>query len=190
VAIELPPEVLDALEGVQSRLRRVDGGQAARWVARESIHLTLKFLGKVPQEGLDEIHEAVRRACAVHAPFTVATAAPGCFPNVRRPRVVWVGLHDDGRLAALQRDVETGLARLGYAAEDRPFSPHLTLARARQHAVRSDVEALGQAVAHYGQVEPVSFVAREVCVIRSDLRPQGAVYTILSRAPLIGERND
>ncbi|HHX66174.1 MAG TPA: RNA 2',3'-cyclic phosphodiesterase [Chloroflexi bacterium] len=185
VAIELPSTVLDALEEMQSRLRHGKGGRAGRWVARDNIHLTLKFLGDIPEEALNGIFAAVQQACAGHAPFEIHTTGPGCFPNTRRPRVIWAGVREGtGRLTALQRDIDRALARLGHAPDDRAFRPHLTLARIQRNAARIDIEALGGAIADYAPEPPVSFTAHEVCTIKSDLRPQGPVYTILSRAPL------
>ncbi len=186
VAIELTSEVLSVLDRAQAALRKGPGGQAGRWVKGEGIHLTLKFLGNVPEEKLEDIYRAVRRACEGYTPFELTIAGLGCFPNVRRPRVVWVGLREEtGQLAALQKKVEHELNRLGFPPEGRGFTPHLTLARVRQEAAHADVEALGKAVAETPAEDLASMQVVAVSVMKSDLKPGGAVYTELFRASLI-----
>jgi 2'-5' RNA ligase len=188
IAIELTPEVLDALERVAERLRRGEGGRAGRWVKSGGIHLTLKFLGEVPSEKLPAIYQAVDQACVAHAPFAFTVAGLGCFPNLRRPRVVWVGVREDtGRLARLQEAVERELNRLGFPPEGRAFTAHLTLARVGDRANPRDIEALGKAVGAFQTGELGSMHVDVVSVMRSDLQPDGAAYTELHRASLRAE---
>ncbi len=193
IAIELSPEVLAALGQVQDRLRRGEGGRAGRWVKAEGIHLTLKFLGEVPAERLEAIYQAVGQACRGHTPFELAVAELGCFPNLRRPRVVWVGVREEtGQLAGLQEAVECELNRLGFPPEGRKFTPHLTLARVqdraspRWHSGASprEIEALGKAVGTAQIGELARMRVEAVSVMKSDLRPEGAIYTELYRIPL------
>lgn len=185
IAVPLNDELLATLGRIAARLRQGPGGSAGRWVRPEGIHLTLKFLGDVPQERLPVIGATLDRVCRAHAPFVLRLAALGCFPNTRRPRVVWVGVEEEtGRLERLQAAVERELAREGFPKEARRFTPHLTLARVHERAAREEVEALGGAVAAYALAETPTMVARAVHLIRSDLRPGGAVYTPLHEAAL------
>ncbi len=185
VAIELSSDILDALAEVQERLRHGPGGSAGRWVRKEGIHLTLKFLGDVPSEKLQAIYQTVARVCARHNAFTLRVGGLGCFPNMRRPRVVWVGVHEETeRLAALQKDIERELAGLGFPPEGRTFTPHLTLARVAEKASRQEVEALGKAVSTQNLKELAQMRVTEVSVMKSDLRPEGALYTELFKARL------
>jgi 2'-5' RNA ligase len=185
VAIELSPEVLAALGQVQDRLRRGEGGQAGRWVKAEGIHLTLKFLGEVPAERLEAIYQAVGQACLGRTPFELTVAELGCFPSLRRPRVVWVGVHEEtGQLAGLQEAVERELNRLGFPPEGRKFTPHLTLARVQDRASPREIEALGKVVGTAQIGELARMRVEAVSVMKSDLRPEGAIYTELFRAPL------
>ena len=185
IAIELTPPILDRLGDLQARLRQDLPPRLVRWVRPQGIHLTLKFLGENPASEVDAVSAAMANVCAAHAPFTLSVHGLGCFPNLRRPRVLWVGVEEPaGVLAALQRDVERVLVPLGFPPETRPFSPHLTLGRAKGGA-RGQIEALGKAVgqakARIGEM-PVA----EVHLMRSDLLPGGAVYTALSVARLGG----
>ena len=185
IAIELTSQVLEALERAQEHLRRGEGGRAGRWVRKESIHLTLRFLGEVSEADLDLVHQTVRRACAGRQPFVLEVAGLGCFPNLRHPRVVWVGVREQtGELAALQSAIEQGLSHQGFAKERRAFRPHLTLARIRKGAEVSEIATLGRAVGAYNIGELAQMKVDRISVIKSDLMPDGAVYTRLSAASL------
>jgi RNA 2',3'-cyclic 3'-phosphodiesterase len=187
IAIELAPDILKALEQIQARLRRTEGGAAGRWVKPEGIHLTLKFLGDVPTSKLEDIFQAVYRACEKYQPFSLRVADLGCFPNVRSPHVVWVGVHEEtGQLAALQQAVEREVSPLGFPPEGRAFTPHLTLARVREEAGRTQVAALGKAVAEVQVGDLAHMQVTAVSVMQSNLKPGGAVYTELFRSPLGG----
>lgn len=187
VAVTLEPEVLRALERAQGRLRGLAGGRACRWVGAENIHLTFHFLGDVPEERLPSVFDAVARGCQGFGPFDIAIVGLGCFPNARQPRIVWAGVREEsGRLAELQRALGRELAGVGYPPERRPFTPHLTIGRARRDAARDDLAALGQSVSSQPHEVLAAMRVERVHVIKSDLRPSGAAYTILSTAELLG----
>ena len=178
VAIELPPAVQQGLLQVQQRLKQ--GRPPVRWVAPDKIHITLNFLGEIPAEKVPGVGEAAARAAAAAVPFEVDALGIGVFPNPRRPRVVWVGLEGElNALRALQAGLTHELAALGFPPEDRPFSPHLTLGRVRQHAGPAEVQALGEAVTRVAVPSLGRWQVQEIRVIRSDLRPEGPLYTAL-----------
>lgn len=185
VAIALEPEVLNALEGAQERLRRSEGGRACRWVGAEGIHLTLHFLGDVPEERLQGVFDAVARGCRGFGPIDIGVAGLGCFPNARQPRIVWAGVREEsGRLADLRRAIGRELATIGYPPERRPFTPHLTIGRVRRDAARGDVAALGRSVLAQPQETLGEMRVARVHVIKSDLQSSGAVYTIMATTEL------
>ena len=185
VAIELPREATDYLAATQVRLQDMDRGRAARWVHPESIHLTLKFLGEVPETRMASIYDAVHRGCLEHTPFSVTLVGLGCFPNTRRPRVVWAGVREaSGALERLQEDLDRHLVSLGFPPETRAFRPHLTLARVRQNATFAEAEALGQAVVALHSEQTVDIWVQSVHVMHSELDPTGAVYTSLQQVRL------
>ncbi len=187
VAVELGEEVKQRLADIQWQLKTMTPGGVVRWVQPDSIHVTLKFLGDVPEERIGAIVAALERECAPMAPLAFAVAGAGCFPNARRPNVVWIGVEDPGgQLAALQRAVERALNPLGYPPEGRPFKPHLTLGRVNRSVSGADLRKVGELVsglrvAHLGQVQ-----VAEIVLMRSDLSPAGARYTPLARIPLSG----
>lgn len=178
-------QVLDALEEVQARLCRGEGGRAGRWVKRHNIHLTLKFLGQVPSEQLEAVYRAVAQACEGRPPFVLTVTDLHCLPDLRRPRVICVGVQEEtGELVRLHEAVERELGQLGFPAERRRFRPHLTLGRVRKQAARQQVATLAKSVAAYEVSDRVQMRVDGVSVVRSELTPEGPLYTRLFEAPL------
>lgn len=185
IAIELDESIKDELTKLQERLKGETPRGSVRWVRSGGIHLTLKFLGDVPADQIEKITTALQRSCQGVSPFSLSCGGLGCFPNPRRPRVVWVGIQEEtGTLVQLKKAIEENVAPLGYPTEKRKFSPHLTLGRVQRRASSGDRGQLGELVEAseigiLGQME-----VRSVSLIRSDLRPSGAVYTRLAEVEL------
>jgi RNA 2',3'-cyclic 3'-phosphodiesterase len=185
IAIELPPEVSASLETIQDRLVRQAPPRTVRWVQPASIHLTLKFLGESPVSQRGALQNALQDAVSSHPSFSITVGGLGCFPNAQRPRVVWVGVRDAaGALRALRDSVEMAIAPLGYPTEDRPFSPHLTIGRVDCSASRAAVQKLGSLIAATSLGDLHTWPVTAVSLMRSELKPTGAVYTALLHAPL------
>jgi 2'-5' RNA ligase len=183
--VDLPDTLRVRLGEQIDRLSTRAGRSVVRWVRPEGIHLTLKFLGEVESGKIEGISQAIRAAAQRHGAFRVQIAGMGCFPSPQRPRVVWVGVNEQaGALAALQGDVERALSALGFAREDRPFSPHLTLGRLRREASPVDAARVGALIAGQPPETLGEVQVREVILFRSDLRPTGPIYTALAVAEL------
>jgi RNA 2',3'-cyclic 3'-phosphodiesterase len=180
IAIELDETLRLAIKRVQDKFKRQVPPESVRWVAPDGIHLTLKFLGDTPRSRVAEIEAALRRACAAFRPFEFSVEGRGCFPNYRRPRVIWVAVRDRGQsLARLNQAVEREVAPLGWPTEDRAFSPHLTLGRVTRNADSRAEGTIGQIV-EKSVVEQIGLQrVTAVNLIMSDLRPNGAVYSRL-----------
>ncbi len=191
VAIELPEPLKAAAARLQEQLRASgsDLRQTVKWVGPDGQHLTMKFLGEIGEDRVPAVVEVLRGVAADTPPLALEVQGLGGFPSLRAPRVVWIGVSGPDRsMASLRRLhalLEGALEGIGFSRESRPFAPHLTLGRTRpggHPALGPDVMGLGggHAVAIGG------FEARELLLIKSDLRPTGAVYTRLSAVPLIG----
>ncbi len=196
IAIDLPDPFKEILRRTSEQLRRQAPDGSVRWARIDAIHLTLKFLGNVAQSDFSSIEAALVQVGQRHAPFTFTSGGVGCFPNVRKPRVVWIGMQEEtGALAALQRDVEKSLIPLGFESEKRAFRPHLTLGRIQRRVRPADQRRLGEVIASAARVptcpggecqgqDGVGGVGhvhvRSFRLLRSDLRPSGAVYTSLA----------
>src|SRR5439155_419839 len=157
VALDLPDDVRAALERTQASLRREAPRADLRWVAPAGLHVTLKFLGEVPEAALAPVADAVRTTAAAHAGITLALAGLGGFPSLARPRVLWAGIPtgvaEVGRLAAA---LERVLEPLGFPPESRPFRSHVTIARVRSPRglgrIRAAIElALSQMEKQFGK---------------------------------------
>ena len=177
VAIEFDEALRADLAGVRDQ--GLLEGSAVKWVPTDRMHLTLKFLGEVPADIVPAVTEALTHASQGTGPFHVEVEGLGFFPDARRPRVFWAGLKDsEGELEILQRRIEIALCTLGFERESRPFRPHLTLARIKG---RADAVNAADADPHvaFGR-QRVS----EIVLFKSDLRPQGPLYTPLSAVAL------
>lgn len=171
VAVFPPMEVREALASAAGGLR-VSG--EVRWVRSENVHLTLKFLGEVPDESTAHISRALGALAGRHEPFGLVPSGFGGFPSGRKARVIWAGTRGDVEaLAALAEDLESSLEPLGFEREKRPFSPHLTLGRARRRPVRVEVERDSPETGFPG------FRVEEVVLVESETNREGARYTPL-----------
>ena len=185
IAVDLSPEIRTEIEALIARLRRMPGQAGMRFVSASGIHLTLKFLGDIPVELGDRLHQALERATAARSAFSVRVRGAGCFPDAGRPRVVWVGLEEPREeLSALQRAIEAECVALGLPAEDRPFSPHLTLGRVRREAGAEAASFVRTMLEREQTVDLGEMTVESVHLFRSDLRPTGADYRRLHSAVL------
>ncbi len=180
VAVELPGPVRAALQEIQAGLKQM--GIRARWVGPEKIHLTLTFLGSIPAGHVESIGRTLMEAARAHSPLSLTAVGTGIFPGLRRPRVIWVGIADrTDALGGLKREIDARLAALGFPAETARFRGHLTIGR---FAAGGSPGPLAQALKQYAGQAAGAFEVREVILFRSDLRPDGPLYTPLARAPL------
>jgi 2'-5' RNA ligase len=180
IAIEVPQSLRARLEELQRELRGTEAG--VNWVRPEGIHLTLKFLGAISQDDLEKIARVIAPVVGAWNPFALRIHGLGCFPSSRNPRVIWVGIDPGNEEASsLQKSIEGKAAEVGFAPEARLFQPHLTLGRVRAR-IRRDVFL--QAMEKNKDVEIGTFLAAEVHLFKSDLKPSGAVYTKLQTFPM------
>ncbi len=195
LAVELPASLKQALAQVQADVRNrvsqeLPPAMRIQWVRPDSIHLTVKFLGDIPEDHVAALQTVVGDALRSLPPFSIDVAGLGLFPDLRAPRVLWLGLSSPSRegspttaLFHLAATVEHCVEGLGYPPESRPFNPHLTLARIKEGA-----KEVGRALARIGllggDVQPGHLDVRTVALMQSELRPSGSVYTKLWEVPL------
>ncbi len=184
IAIELPESVRSSLAQIQNELRKSEQA-SVKWVAPSSVHLTLKFLGDVDKSKVQALSEAISEASKKITPFQLNLEKPGAFPNLRNPRVIWVGLNGDIEiLGRLQQNIENVLNPLGFPPEGRRFSPHLTLGRVRDKATSNDKRNLGEVVSSLKIISSATFEVQSVSLMRSVLSREGAIYSCLASAIL------
>ncbi len=183
IAIELPEEIKQELGRLQSRLRLLDQPGISP-VKPESSHLTLKFLGNTPADKIEAIQAAMLAATRDTPAFELGLKGVGCFPNASRPRVVWVGLAGEEELLLLQMALEDSVEKLGFPREAREFTAHLTLARVKDDCLPEVRRALGERVQATVYQHGLEFQVDHVNLMRSVLKPTGAVYSVLHRVEL------
>ncbi len=188
IAIELDDIARDGLARVQAKFKKQVPDDSVKWVNPASIHLTLKFLGDTPVTKISKVADALAAACAGVAPFDISFEGRGCFPNMRRPRVVWVAVRDlsGSSLVRLHAAVEEKVSPLGFPTEERSFSPHLTLGRVARSAGPQAEAAIGQMVDKSVVEQIATLHVGAVHLIKSDLRPTGPVYNQLATVVLSG----
>ena len=184
IAIELPDELKLGLTQLQARLK-LDKQPGVKWVEPYSIHLTLKFLGSVPIDRIGDIVRAIEEAAQGIPPFHLEVGNLGVFPNLRRVQVAWVGISGQlDKLGQLQQGIESNLARLGFAPESRPFTPHLTLARLRQQVSQEERQRFGQLIIGTKFEVVYAIEVDTISLMRSQLTREGAIYSRISSVGL------
>lgn len=180
LAIDPPQEILNAIADIQERLRKILRGDI-RWVRPEGIHLTLKFFGYIYDSDVANISNVVKDSVANMKALLLNVRSLGVFPTVTRPRVLWLGMDGDtDAVINLQMKIDAALEGYGFTKEDRPFKPHLTLARVKEP---KGLTGLAEAVKKNENYAAGSFSVRGLALFKSDLKPTGAVYTKLSYFP-------
>lgn len=184
VAIEIPEEIKQVIAR-QTVEMRAAVGRSVRWVVAENNHLTLKFIGAFKPAHLDVFERAVRDVCDRQAPFNITVDGLGCFPNIRSPRVIWIGMKQPAPvLEQFQANLEAVSTPLGYPAEARSFSAHLTIGRVRGQITLEELRILQAQLHTFKLGEAGMFVVRSVTLFKSDLQPSGPRYTPLFTAQL------
>ena len=184
VAIELPEAVIRHITEVMGRLRE-QALPGIRWVRPEGIHLTLRFLGNVPGSQVQSIVAAIQTAAAGATSFALQVQGVGAFPHLRAPRVLWVGVQ--GNLEPLVQVLnrsEGALEVQGFAREQRPFSPHLTLGRVKGRLSLPQVQTLAQAMDWSRDVGPAELPVTALSLMESQLTRNGAIYRRRFQIPL------
>ena len=184
VAIPVPASARNELARAQLLLQAGAPPRALRWTNPEQIHLTLIFLGDVPEPRVEALNAAVLAACARHQPMTLRAEGIGFFPNERSPRVIWAGVTDrQGRLAPLQRSVAEAARPFAADPAGEDFVGHLTLGRFRAFR-RAEMRAFMQTAANMREQPFGEWRAATVQIIRSELLPGGARHTLSAQFPL------
>ena len=175
IAVEIDAATVRRIAAAIEQLKA--RSDAIRWIGAGNFHLTLKFLGNIDESKIEPIGAALTDALRPFQRFTINAKGLGVFPNPKRPRVLWVGLVGS-QLLSLQAKVESALTPLGFAPEEKKFTPHLTIGRWRQgeRADRTADRTLDQELGRWRDYEFGVSPIDEVILFQSDLKPAGAIY--------------
>lgn len=183
IAVEIPLAIRKTVYKAIAPLQQ-EIGNAVRWVPLENMHLTLKFLGDVAPSNVAMLSEMLRAEAELFHCFDFHLSGLGSFPNLKRPRVLYIDIQAPATLESLQRGIESASRKLGYETEERGFSPHLTIGRVKQNVTGAEQQAIRHAL---GETRIDSLGVTRVDSIhlyKSDLQPTGSIYTRLYSAPL------
>jgi 2'-5' RNA ligase len=184
IAVTIPEEVKARMRAAQVDLHRALPGHGVRWTRPEQFHLTLKFLGGVDAARVPELEEAMRVACRGFGPLHLRAERVGFFPNLRYPRVVWIGVQDQAeQLPRLQLAVDAATREFTAEQKEERFSGHVTLARIKGIS-RPETEVLAEAAAGMAERRFGQWTAPQVELMRSELLPQGAQHSCLASVAL------
>ena len=177
IAIELAREHKIDIDHYVSNLKNIS--PSVRWINLTNIHITLKFLGDIEQRILGEVISSLKLISEVFKPFTISIAGSGVFPGMKNPRVVWLGIKPDkdNRLITIYEWIENKLEQIGFAKEQRKFSPHLTIGRIKNPHHMGNLY-------DYMRDKPFpekKLLVNEIILMQSVLKPSGAEYTILDK---------
>jgi 2'-5' RNA ligase len=183
IAVEIPLVLREAVCQATGPLQESIGA-AVRWVPMENMHLTLKFLGDVSLSNVEMLSEMLRAEADLFKYFDLHLGGIGSFPNLKRPRVLYIGIQAPPALEVLQRGIESAARRLGYESEERGFSPHLTIGRVKQTVTPTEQQSIRRALEETRIDSLGTARVDSVHLYKSDLKPTGSVYTRLYSAPL------
>lgn len=178
IAIELSGQIKETIRNFQEQLKPL--GCDVSWVKPENAHLTLKFLGDVKIKMIPSVTETLANSCRDLRFFDTALTQPGVFPDLRHPRVVWIGLDDtEGKLGQLTGSLETAFGNIGFKKERREFQAHITVGRIR---TLKNVTKLCDAIKRFTVPSSIKQSVGEITFFKSTLTPQGSIYEHLSRS--------
>ncbi|MBF0317903.1 MAG: RNA 2',3'-cyclic phosphodiesterase [Nitrospirae bacterium] len=181
IAVNIAEPVRLEIDSIIAPMRQTYRG--VKWVKRENLHLTLKFLGDVDQGHIRRVEFALQGVCDLQRPFSVVLRSVGGFPNLKQPKVLWIGLEDDTNLQKLHSNIDAALSDVGFAREDKPFSAHLTIGRLRDGDNSTNLaEKLAPLKTKNFGSSPVSGIA----LLSSQLKPGGPTYSVIREFPLKG----
>ena len=174
IAVDLDDPVIEkvcnVVEILKSRITEI------RWLRKENLHLTLKFLGNIAESQVEPITAALRHPLGLFSPCTISAKGLGVLPDFRRPKILWVGLTGD-QLVQLAAEIESALMPIGFTPENRAFTPHLTIGRWREGS--RPAKNLRQEIDSLNDFEFGACAVRQIVLFQSVLKPEGATYSEL-----------
>jgi 2'-5' RNA ligase len=180
ISIEIPEEIKNNIEKLINELKLVL--TPIKWVEKKNLHITLKFLGWVADDKLAPIEKCVTECAKGFKPFTLSFAGIGAFPDMKHPRVIWIGTKDGSDKAREIADcIENEASKKGFRGEEREFSPHLTIGRIKE---KIDAGAVLKSVSEHENSEFGSFNVEHISIMKSTLRRTGPIYEEIKKVRL------
>ena len=148
-----------------------------KWVDSKNLHLTVKFIGDLPEEKLPAAQSLIQDVLKGISPFTISVEGLGIFPNPDRPRVIWLGIQGGEPLVTIHKSLDQTLTDIGVKPDKRDFHPHLTLGRVRRNVPRDEIKAIGETLSQFRVDSLGSAIIDQITLYESELTRQGPIYT-------------
>jgi len=184
IAIEIPETIRRSIDDSITALKK--SGAEVKWVARENIHLTVQFLGETEESLIPKIKEALDKKLSPYSPFYIRICDVGCFPDRKRPRVIWVGVEESRPLMDLYKDIADAMEGFGYNQEEKAFTPHITIGRVKSGR---NMRELLMRLDEVRATRFSDFEVMNITLMKSELKPSGAKYYSLAEIPFGGRSN-
>jgi 2'-5' RNA ligase len=179
IAVDLTENVICKIEKITTYLKTQTPPKTIKWVSSDNLHLTIKFLGEVPEHKLDQIKKLSREAVQTISPFKIDVEGLGMYPNPTKPRVIWLGISNGQFLTEIHNRLDQSLAVMDIKQEQRPFSPHLTIGRIKKSAYVDDILKVGEILSQFKVNRLGTVLVEKIRLYQSELKPQGPIYTPL-----------
>jgi 2'-5' RNA ligase len=179
IATEVSDRIIKEITDIQDRLK--DNGDRVSWIKPGNIHLTLRFLGDIEKNRIEDIHRAMLQSVSEMDPLNISVRGIGVFPNLKNPRVIWLGVMDVEKLNIICKALERELCMAGFEKEARNFHPHITFGRVKY---LSNKKAFKESVENLKGVELGNLIIKRILLFKSELKPSGAIHTRLKEAKL------
>lgn len=184
IAVDFPTEMLEKIGEISAFFKQKTPGNALKWVETGNLHLTLKFIGEINENKLDQVKQALSHSLKGQVAFEVQVSGLGMYPSKIAPRVIWLGITGGEPLVKIHNFLDKNLAALDIKPEGRPLSPHLTIARTRRNVDKATAQKIGEALAQF-KVESLGTITIDrVHLYQSILTPSGPNYTVLHSVSL------
>ncbi len=179
IALDISDQIKRDFGEIIDRLKKHDAD--VKWVPVNNIHLTLKFLGNTQENALPEIRDRLFNVVLTYNPFYIRIYTTGVFPNRKYPRIIWIGVGDSDMLKRLHNDIENAMVSYGFKKENKAYNPHLTIGRVRS---QKGIMYLVRDLDIFKDKEFGNIHVKKIKLMKSDLKPQGAIYSCLYEIPL------
>jgi len=184
IAVDFPPDMIEKIGKIIQYFKKQLPKNGVKWVSAEKLHLTIKFMGELPEKKLPAVRSIIQDAALTQPAFKIGIQGLGMYPNQSKPRVIWLGITGKEPLTSLHRILDHSLEEAGIQPERRKFSPHLTLARIRRGSDQETVREIGKTLSQF-KVDSLGVIPVEhISFYKSTLTPKGPIYTLILKASL------
>lgn len=179
IAVDFPPEIIQKIGKIITYFKTQTPDEALKWISTNNLHLTLKFIGEIPEEKLSQVQAVLADSLQNQSAFNIKIEGLGMYPNEHNPRVIWLGIVADDALINLHQTLDSALEEVDIEREKRKFSPHLTIARVRRGTKRNTISEIGEILSLFKVDSLGNTTIKQVVLYQSELTPKGPIYTPL-----------